>query len=42
MDKKQILPVECDECFRRLRMRLDTWWSGGREVTDGLVGSRRV
>lgn len=22
-------------------MRLDTWWSGGREVTDGLVGSSR-
>lgn len=40
MNKKKILPVEC-ECFRSLRMRLDTWWSGGREVTDGLVGSSR-
>jgi len=22
-------------------MRLDTWWSAGREATDGLVGGGR-
>lgn len=47
MNKKQILPVKCDECSGRniagllSELKDEAWWSGGREATDGLVGSSR-